>query len=81
MEIFPIDPGNYSVDGGQFVNFEAGVTLSVRECVDKSGFIGKLIDAFTGDLIRNFFGSNVESVANAAGTHVEKFNIYKVIAR
>lgn len=80
MDIFPVRPTMDGVDAAQFVNFQAGVILSVRECEDKSGFIGKLMDAFTGDLIRNFFGSRIENVCIAANNHVDKFNIYKVIA-
>lgn len=81
MEIFPIQPTMDGVDAAQYVNYTAGVTLSVRECADKSGFIGKLTDAFTGELIRNFFGSRIENICIAANNHVNKFNIYKVLAR
>lgn len=80
MDIFPMDQVNIPVEGTEFTNFSAGVTLKVRECEDKSGFIGKLYDAFTGDLIRNFFGSGVKTVCIAANNHVNKFKIYEYLA-
>lgn len=80
MDIFPIPATIDLVDEAHFVNFDAGVTLSVRECGDKSGFVGTLMDAFTGDPIRKFFGSRVETVCIAANNHVNKFSIYEVLA-
>lgn len=81
MDIFPIPMTIEGVESAEFVNYDAGVTLSVRECADKSGFVGTLMDAFTGESIRKFFGSRVETVCIAANNHVKKFAIYKVLAQ
>lgn len=81
MRIFTVpDQVLNSSDGFTVTNLSAGVELSVRQCADKSGYIGKLMDFFTGDLIRNFFGDTPEVTVFAAETHVSKIEYWKVIA-
>ena len=63
-----------------YVNSDAGVELIVSRCEDKSGFIGKLYDLFTGDLIKNFFGFAIETVKITAENHVDSHSIYKILA-
>lgn len=49
-----------------------GFHVIIRESHDSSGFVGRIIDAFTGDEITKSIASSMETVANVCHKYINK---------
>lgn len=45
---------------------EHGVLFTVRNCDDRSGYVCLIIDYFTGETLKKWYGSTVEKTLNDA---------------
>lgn len=62
MEFTPIRDGNGNVSGWYAVDPITNFVVTVWNCTDRSGLVAHIIDAYSGEKVRDFYASALPNV-------------------
>lgn len=79
MKLDVIRSSNPAITAWKFADTFSGLEVFIVECEDKSGFVARIVDAFSGELVKNLIGSSVENVANKANDYIGKITLSGVL--
>ena len=57
-------------------NLAEGYSVNVRLCTDGSGYIARIVDLFTGELLHQMYGSTAMILWNSAVAYMNKHSVY-----
>jgi len=80
VDIQPVYGPENRIERWEGHNLTDGYSVIVRPCADNSGFIAKVEDFFTGDILHQLLGSTVDSTALGAVERMNRTSLYTTLA-